>query len=102
VAGLAAVAAAEGPPIPPPLPLPRASGPIVVDGDLSDPGWKGAAVIDTFFETVFGDNRAPSVTTVAWLTYDERYLYIAVRCDDPDPRKIRAPYSLPTAYFLLS
>ena len=33
---------------------------IVVDGDLSDPGWKGAAVVATFFETVFGDNRAPS------------------------------------------
>jgi hypothetical protein len=41
---------------------------------------------------VFGDNRAPNVTTIAWLTYDDRYLYIALRCDDPDPRKIRAPY----------
>jgi len=94
VAGLSAVAAADEPtpPIPPPIPLPRVSGPIVIDGDLSDPGWNGAAVIDTFFETVFGDNRAPSVTTVAWLTYDDRYLYIALRCDDPDPRRIRAPY----------
>ena len=93
MAGLSAVAAAEPtPPVPPPLSLPRVSGPIVVDGDLSDPGWKGAAVVDTFFETVFGDNRMPSVTTVAWLAYDDRYLYIAVRCDDPDPRKIRAPY----------
>jgi hypothetical protein len=93
-AGLSAVAAADEPtpPVPPPISLPRVSGPIVVDGDLSDPGWKGAAVVDAFFETVFGDNRAPSVTTVAWLAYDERYLYIAVRCDDPDPRKIRAPY----------
>src|SRR5436190_2090077 len=94
MAGLSAVAAADQPPppVPPPLPLPRGSCPIGVDGDLSDPGWKGAAVVDTFFETVFGDNRMPSVTTVAWLAYDDRYLYIAVRCDDPDPRKIRAPY----------
>ena len=94
MAGLSAVAAADEPtpPVPPPLSLPRVSGPIVVDGDLSDPGWKGAAVVDTFFETVFGDNRMPSVTTVAWLAYDDRYLYIAVRCDDPDARKIRAPY----------
>jgi hypothetical protein len=94
MAGLSAVAAADEPtpPVPPPISLPRVFGPIVVDGDLSDPGWKGAAVVDTFFETVFGDNRAPSVTTVAWLAYDDRYLYIAVRCDDPDPRKIRAPY----------
>jgi Domain of unknown function (DUF5916)/Carbohydrate family 9 binding domain-like len=94
LAGLwgAAASAADAPPVPPPIPLPRASGPIAVDGDLSDPGWKGAAVVDTFFETVFGDNRAPNVTTVAWVTYDDRYLYIAVRCDDPDPRRIRAPY----------
>ena len=90
--GVVAAAAADEPAIPPPLPLPRVSGPVAIDGDLSDPGWKGAAVIDTFFETVFGDNRAPSVATVAWLAYDDRYLYIAVRCDDPDPTKVRAPY----------
>ena len=42
VAGLSAVAAADepSPPVPPPLSLPRASGPIVVDGDISDPGWR--------------------------------------------------------------
>jgi len=80
------------PPVPPPLALPRAAAAISVDGDLSDPGWQGAAVIDTFYETVFGDNRPPTVKTVAWITYDDRYLYIGLRCDDPDPGKIRAPY----------
>ena len=90
--GVVAAAAADEPAVPPPIPLPRASGPIVVDGDLTDPGWKGAAVIDTFFETAFGDNRPPNVTTVAWVAYDDRYVYVAVRCDDPDPRQIRAPY----------
>jgi hypothetical protein len=49
-------------------------------------------VIDTFYETAFGDNRKPLVRTVARLMYDERYLYIAVECDDPEPRKIRAPF----------
>jgi hypothetical protein len=93
VAMSAVVAAGEPEPsIPPPVPLSRASGPILIDGDISDPGWTGAAVIDTFFETVFGDNRPPTVGTQAWITYDDRYLYIAVRCDDPEPRKIRAPY----------
>jgi hypothetical protein len=94
MAGLAATAGAQEPEpsVPPPLPLSRAAGAITVDGDLGDPGWKGAAVIDTFFETVFGDNRPPKVATVAWATYDDRYFYIAVRCDDPEPRKIRAPY----------
>jgi hypothetical protein len=72
--------------------LARATGTIVLDGDLSDPAWEQATKIDTFYETVFGDNRAPHVTTVARLMYDDRYLYIGVRCDDPAPAQIRAPY----------
>ena len=80
------------PPVPAPLALPRLSSPITIDGDLKEPAWRDAAVIDTFFETVFGDNRAPSVKTVARVGYDEKYFYLGVRCDDPDPRKIRAPY----------
>jgi hypothetical protein len=91
--GVAAGAEEPTPGIPPPLPLPRTQGPITVDGDLSDPGWQGAAVIDTFFETVFGDNREPTVKTVAWVAYDDRFLYLAVRCDDPEPGQIRGPYA---------
>ena len=49
-------------------------------------------MVDTFYEIAFGDNRAPNVRTVVRLMYDDRHLYLAVECDDPDPRKIRAPY----------
>ena len=35
----------------------------------------------------------PDVKTTAWVTSDDRYVYIAVKCDDPEPRKIRAPYA---------
>ncbi len=87
-----AARAEESAPVPPPIPLPRVSEAITIDGDLSDPAWQRAAVIDTFFETVFGDNREPHVKTVAWVAYDDRYFYIAVRCDDPSPGTIRAPY----------
>ena len=72
--------------------LPRGHGPVAVDGDLSDPAWRDALVVDTFYDTTFGDNRKPGVRTVARLMYDDRHLYLAVECDDPDPRKIRAPY----------
>jgi hypothetical protein len=78
---------------PPALAVTRAQGPIKLDGDLSDPGWSGAATIDTFYETVFGDNRPPLVKTTALITYDEKYFYIGVRCDDPEPGRIRAPYA---------
>ena len=70
----------------------RAAGPIVVDGDLSDPGWKSATKVDTFFETNPGDNVPPKVKSVAYLAYDDKYLYAAFEFFDPDPSKIRAPY----------
>ena len=91
LAGPAALGAEPG--VPPPLPVPRATGPITADGELGDPGWTGAAVVDTFWETAPGNNVPPKVKTTAWVTYDDRYVYIAVKCDDPEPRRIRAPYA---------
>ena len=71
----------------------RASGPIAVDGDLGDAGWEGAARIETFYETNPGDNLPPKVRTLGRLAYDEKFLYVALECDDPEPGKIRAPYT---------
>src|SRR5262249_55009831 len=76
----------------PPAFLPRTTGAITLDGDLSDPGWSGALVFDRFFEAAPADNVPAKVKTVAYLTYDDHYFYIGVRCDDPAPAKIRAPY----------
>lgn len=76
----------------PPLPVHRASGAITIDGKLDDAAWKDAAVIDRFYETSPADNTPPKVKTTAWVTYDDRYFYIGVRCEDPEPQKIRAPY----------
>jgi hypothetical protein len=74
-----------------PLNIPRASGPIEVDGRLGDPGWEGAARVETFYETNPGDSIEPKVKTVAWLTYDDRFFYAAFDFSDPDPQSIRAP-----------
>lgn len=89
---LAASALAETPPPTPPLTLHRLSGTITVDGDLSDSGWQDAAKFDQFYETSPGDNVPAKVKTIAYVSYDDRYLYIGVRCEDPHPEKIRAPY----------
>lgn len=78
--------------VPPPLALHRAAGPILVDGDLGDPGWQGAARIETFYEVTQGDDVAPPVRTLALVTFDDRFLYIGLRCYDPDPARIRAPF----------
>ena len=76
----------------PPIEIHRAAGPITIDGDLSDPGWQGAARVETFFETRPGDNVPPKIRTVGYLTFDDRALYVAFECDDPRPEQIRAPY----------
>ena len=34
----------------------------------------------------------PDVKNVAWLAYDDKFLYAAFQFDDPDPKSIRAPY----------
>ena len=77
----------------PPIVMHRAQGPITIDGDLTDPGWKGATRVEEFWETRPGDNVAPKVKTVGYLTFDDHALYVAFECDDPNPQKIRAPYA---------
>jgi hypothetical protein len=88
----AAAVFAEAPPPAPPIQIHRAEGAIRIDGDLSDPGWKSAATVSAFFEGQPGDNTPAKVKTTAWLTYDDRYFYIGVRCEDLNPQRIRAPY----------
>jgi len=70
----------------------RAAGAIAVDGDLSDPGWRGAARVETWYEIRPGDNVEPKVKSVAFVTYDDQYLYAGFQFTDPDPAQIRAPY----------
>jgi hypothetical protein len=77
----------------PPIEIRRASGPISIDGDLSDAGWKAATRIDSFVEVRPGDNTPPRVKTTLLLTYDDRFFYAAFDCEDPDPSRIRAAYS---------
>ena len=89
---LAVSAAAAAPPDLPPVAVRQTTGSIQVDGDLSDPGWKDAAVIDQFWETQPGDNVPPKVPTRALVAYDSKYLYIGIDARDPEPAKIRAPY----------
>lgn len=71
----------------------RATGPIKIDGDLSDEAWKTATRIDKWYETQPGDNVEPKVRNVGYLTYDDRFLYAAFEFDDPHPESLRAPFA---------
>jgi len=70
----------------------RLTGPVRVDGDLSDPAWSEVEPVSTWFETNPGDNLEPSVHNVARLAYDDEYLYVAFEFDDPDPGSVRSPF----------
>lgn len=71
----------------------RATGPITIDGDLSDEAWQHATRIDKWYETQPGDNIEPKVKNVGYLTYDDKFLYAAFDFEDPRPASIRAPFS---------
>ncbi|HEV8268221.1 MAG TPA: DUF5916 domain-containing protein, partial [Thermoanaerobaculia bacterium] len=85
--------AANGPTVGPEIHVTRATSAIEVDGDLSDPAWKDAKPVDVWFETNPGDNLPAKIRNVGRLTYDDRFLYAAFEFDDPNPAKIRAPFS---------
>ena len=86
----ATVALAE---LPPPVVLQRTDAAIVVDGDLSDPAWQNAAKYETWYETNPGDNVEPKVKTVGWVTYDSKFLYVAIDSFDTKSSDIIAPYA---------
>jgi hypothetical protein len=67
-----------------------AAGDVRVDGDLSDAAWAGAAWFDAFRQSVPDFGRPATETTAVAFLFDERTVYVAVRCDDSEPALIRA------------
>jgi len=74
-----------------PIEIRRTDKPITIDGLLDDDAWQDAAPIETWFETRPGDNIEPELENVAYLLFDDRYLYAGFEFEDPEPEKIRAP-----------
>ena len=72
------------------LTLTRAASPIRIDGQLDEPAWKDAGRLDVCYEWQPGENCPPPVKTDCLVTFDDSRLYIAFRCYDPEPAKIRA------------
>jgi len=67
-----------------------AASEIKVDGALNENAWKDAVLIKLPYEWLPGDNIPAPVDTDCLVTYDDHYFYVAVRCYDPEPSKIRA------------
>lgn len=71
----------------------KAGVPPVIDGKLDDEIWKNLPRYSDF-KTYVPDFGSPATfATVAMITYDEKNLYIAFDCKDPEPDKLKATIS---------
>lgn len=70
--------------------LSAAPSKVKIDGVLDEEAWQKAAVMKLLYEWTPGDNVPPPVDTDCLVTYDRDKFYIAFRCFDPEPKKIRA------------
>src|SRR6266850_749041 len=60
----------------------------IIDGDLSDPVWARAGVLDDFAQVEPDTGRPASERTVLRILYDENNIYFSVYCYDDEPDKI--------------
>ncbi len=70
--------------------VPRLNTPPKIDGELENPLWEKGAVLDTFTQYEPQEGAQPTEKTVAFIGYDSKNLYIAVRCYDSNPKAVRA------------
>ncbi len=68
----------------------RLTGPIAIDGKLSDPAWQNVPAFTTFVQRDPVEGAPPSQQTEVQLAYDDAALYIAARMLDTAPDSIVA------------
>lgn len=62
----------------------RTSGPVVVDGRLTEPTWKRAQWTELFVD-IEGDRRPlPTYGTRAMMAWDDAFFYVAAELEEPD------------------
>jgi hypothetical protein len=75
------------------IPIPSTDLTITIDGLIDEEAWESARLFDLEYETEPGENTPAPVRTEALVIFDKYKLYVAFRCYDPEPSKIRAHYS---------
>lgn len=74
--------AADPPPAEKAVALPKAEQPIKIDGDLDDPAWKDAPVIDVNYIWGKVGERSPTPRMKVRYTWNDNYLYIGYETFD--------------------
>ena len=78
-----------------PLRVGRVSVPPVIDGNLDDACWREASMGSGFIRL---EGRWAAEQTTTYVAYDDNYLYIAFRCNESSPGKIKAPAEKETSF----
>ena len=60
--------------------LKRSTNPIIVDGVLDESAWFAGSPAANFWEYFPNDTIQASVQTEVYMTYDDKYLYVAAKC----------------------
>ena len=66
---------------------------ITVDGVIDEAAWSGAERFENFVENFPNEGQKPKAITDGYVTHDDKNLYIAFICHDPDMHKLRATLS---------
>jgi hypothetical protein len=61
-----------------------------IDGNIEDEVWLAAGSIDDFTQQEPDNMSAPRERTVVQVAYDDRFLYVAARCDVPEGSTVSA------------
>ncbi|MEL7223106.1 MAG: DUF5916 domain-containing protein, partial [Bacteroidota bacterium] len=72
---------------------------IVLDGQLNEEAWQQAAVASDFWEKDPRDGVPAELETTAQVTYDENFLYVAIKCYDEDQNHIISTLKRDTEYW---
>ena len=84
---VAAVPAWAGTGSPPTVTCPRMATPPAIDGKIGTNEWADAAALSPF--VLLGGKGMPSLTTEAFVAYDDKALYVGAKLFDPTPGEIR-------------
>jgi hypothetical protein len=68
----------------------RVSGKIVIDGELKEEAWTQPALTPPFKTILPTSGQEMAVKTLVWAAYNNKNLYFAFRCPDPEPEKIKS------------
>ncbi len=68
--------------------IPAGAGPPRIDGRLDDAVWKQVPALEGFV-ALAARNPHLGAGTTAWAAWDSKFLYVAVRCREPNPQRMR-------------